>query len=291
MTLTTDFSYQLGNAGFIINDASPTSYPTVDLELVQGLDSAPVRTTVKDREGTEGAYVDAEFDQARTIVLTGLLYDDATNTEITLDQLKGEWAPSTVPIPLYARNPKVGTRMLWVKPIGCNYDIDVLRRLGMCAIKFTAIAGDPRIYSSTETIRTMGVSDVLQTGFGFNLSFNFGFGGITAGNGPALIVNSGNRQTPVKFDIYGPFINPHILDFTSGDELAFDYAISTTTDYLEVDTSTHTVRLNGTDDKRSTLRRPSWFNLESGGNFMGFRVEGGSSVATHMDIHYRSAWR
>lgn len=291
MTLTTDFSYQLGNAGFIINDGSPTAYPTVDLDTVKGLDSAPVRVTVKDREGTDGGYVDAEFDQTRTIVLSGLLYDDATNTEITLDQLKGEWAPSQVPIALYARNPKVGTRMLWVKPQGCNYDIDVLRRLGMCAVTFTALAGDPRIYSSTETIRTMGVSDVLQTGFGFNLGFNFGFGGITAGNGPALIVNTGNRSTPVKFQIYGPFINPHIMNLTTGDEMAFDFAISTTTDYLEVDTSTHTVRFNGTDNQRTTLRRPSWFDLDPGGNYLGFRVEGGSSVATHMDIRYRSAWR
>jgi hypothetical protein len=290
MTLTTDFSFQLGNAGFILNN-NAVVYPTVDITEIKGLDAAPIRLTIRDREGTEGGYVDSEFEQARTIVLSGILYDDATNTEVTLDQLKAEWAPSKVPSALYYHMPKIGDRMLWVKPQGCRYDIDVLRRLGMCAVTFTAVAGDPRIYSAIETIRSMGVSDVLQTGFGFNLGFNFGFGGVTTNTGPAQIVNVGNRSTPVKFQMYGPFIFPHIINYTTGDEMAFDCVIGTTTDYLEVDTSTHTVRLNGTDNLRYTLRRPSWFDLEAGANFIGFRVEGGASIATHMDIHYRSAWR
>lgn len=290
MTLTTDFSFQLGNSGFILNN-NLVVYPTVDITQIQGLDSAPIRLTIRDREGTDGGYVDAEFDQTRTIVLSGVLYDDATNTELTLDQLKQEWAPSRVPIALNYHMPKIGNRLLWVKPQGCKYDITQLRRLGMCEITFTAVAGDPRIYAATETIRSMGVSDVLQTGFGFNLSFNFGFGGVTTNTGPAQIVNAGNRSTPVKFQMYGPFIYPHIINYTTGDEMAFDFAIGTTTDYLEVDTSTHTVRFNGTDNQRSTLRRPSWFDLEPGANFIGFRVEGGSSLATHMDIRYRSAWR
>lgn len=290
MTITADFSFQLGNSGFILND-NKIVYPAVDIVQISGLDSAPVRTSVKDREGTDGGYVDSEYETARTIVLSGYLYDDVTNTDVTLDTLKSDWAPSRYPIALNMKNPKVGNRMLWVYPQGCNYDIDLLRRLGVAAVKFTCIAGDPRIYSGTESLKTMGVSDVLQTGFGFNLSFNFGFGGITTNSAPIQIVNNGNRPTPVKFRIYGPFYNPHIINYTSGDEMAFDYAISTTTDYLEIDTSTHTVRLNGQSSARFSMRRPSWFDLAPGANFMGFRVEGAASVATHMDILYRSAWR
>src|SRR5690349_24840361 len=153
MALTTDFSFQLGSNGFILNDGSPTAYPTVDILEIQGLDSSPVRTTVKDREGTDGAFVDAEFDQARTIVLSGVLYDDALNTEVTLDQLKLEWAPSKVPVAFYYRMPKIGTRMLWVKPVGVNYSLTQLRRNGVCEVTFTAIAGDPRIYASFETVK------------------------------------------------------------------------------------------------------------------------------------------
>lgn len=296
MALTTDFSFQLGLNGFILNDNSPTSYPTVDILEIQGLDSAPVRTTVKDREGTDGAYVDAEFDQARTIVLSGVLYDDAANTEVTLDTLKQQWAPSKVPQALYLRFPKVGTRMLWVKPIGVNYSLTQLRRLGMCEVTFTAIAADPRIYASTETTKSMDVTNVVQTGFGFNRSFNFGFGGVTPNSSAILVVNAGNRPTPVKFRMFGPYINPHIkVSNSQGDyEMAFDMVVDSNSYYLEVDTAARTVRFHalfGAQNRRDTLRRPTWFDLQPGNNYISFDIEGGGAFGTRMDVIYRSAWR
>jgi hypothetical protein len=292
MALAYDFSFQLGNAGMILNDNSPTAYPTIDIHSIKGLDSAPVRQTVKDREGTNGAYVDAEFDQARTVQLGGFLYDDALNTEVTLDRLKSEWAPSRVPVPFYYRFPKVGERMLWVKPVGCNYDIDQLRRLGMCEVTFTAIAGDPRIYAAMLTTANFGVTDLLQTGFGFNRAFNFGFGGVTTNSTPALIMNYGNRSTPAKYRMYGPYLNPHIV--INGSEMVFDMAVLNAGDYLEVDTSTHTVRFvgpYGVQNRRDTLRRPNWVDLQPGQNVVSFRVEGLAGLPTHMEIDYRSAWR
>ena len=294
MTLTTDFSFQLGNSGFILNSAGIT-YPTFDIDTIQGLDSAPIRTSVRDRDGTDGGYVDAEYEQARPIQIAGTLYDDASNTETTLDRLKQEWAPSRVPVPLYFQAPKIGQRMVWVKPGGCHYDIDQLRRLGMCKISFTAIAGDPRIYATTQTVKTIYVSNTIQTGFGFNLAFNFGFGGVTAGISPPLIVNSGNRPTPVLFRMYGPYFNPHIVNTTTGDEMAFNLIVASSLDYLEVDTDARTVRFFsatfGVGNFRDTLRRPSWFQLQPGTNVINFNVEGNSTTATHMDIIFRSAWR
>lgn len=291
MTLTTDFTYQLGNSGFILN-SNATTYPFVDVHNVKGLDSAPSRTSVRDRDGNEGGYVDSEFEQTRTIVLTGVLYDDVMNTEVTTDQLKGEWALSRVPIALYMRHPKVGTRMAWVKPQGVRYDVDQLRRLGTCAIEFTALAGDPRIYSGTESVKTLTVSNVIQTGFAFNLGFNFGFGGVTPATLPPLIINAGNRPTPVKYRMYGPYINPHIV--LNGEEMAFDMVVSDPTYYLEVDTDARTVRFHalfGSQNRRDTLRRPSWTHLQPGSNSVLFNVEGGSAGATHMDVIWRSAWR
>jgi hypothetical protein len=295
MALTTDFSFQLGSSGFILNDGSATAYPTVDILEIQGFDSAPIRASVRDRDGHEGAFVDAEFEQARTVVLSGVLYDDCDHTEVTLDTLKKEWAPSRVPVALYHRLPQVGTRMLWVKPQGVRYSLTQLRRLGMAEVTFTAIAGDPRIYSASESIKTLKISNTIQTGFGFPLAFNFGFGGVTAGAYPPVIGNIGNRSTPVKFRLWGPYINPHIVNYTTGDEMAFDLLVDSTADYLEVDTDARTVRFNsaafGVSNMRDRLRRPSWFELQPGNNTIGFNVEGGGSSATHMDVIYRSAWR
>jgi hypothetical protein len=296
MALTTDFSFQLGTSGFILNDGSATAYPTVDILEIQGLDSAPVRTTVKDREGYDGGYVDAEFDQARTIVLSGVLYDDCDHTEVTLDTLKKEWAPSKVPVALYLRFPQVGTRMLWVKPVGVNYSLSQLRRLGICEITFTAIAGDPRIYAAFETTKSMDVTNVVQTGYGYNKSYNYGYGGVTPNSFAINVVNAGNRPTPAKFRMFGPYINPHIkVSNSAGDfEMAFDMIVDSTSYYLEVDTAARTVRFHGlfgAQNRRDTLRRPSWFDLQPGNNYVSFDIEGGGAFGTRMDVIYRSAWR
>jgi len=295
MTLTMDFTFQLGSNGTIINPNAVT-YPTVDVLEVEGLDSAPVRTTVKDREGADGAFVDAEFDQARTIMIKAVVYDDVNHTETFLDTLKGEWAPSKVPIALNYRNPGVGNRMVWVKPVGCNYSITQLRRLGIVEVTFTAIAADPRLYAGFETTKTMDVTNVVQTGFSFNLSFNFGFGGVTPNAFAINANNAGNRPTPAKFRMYGPYINPHIkVSNSAGDyEMAFDMIVDSSSYYLEVDTAAHTVRFHGlfgAQNRRDTLRRPSWFDLQPGNNYVSFDIEGGGAFGTHMEVIYRSAWR
>lgn len=293
MALADDFTYQMGPSGFILNDDEVK--PFVDILNVKGLDSAPPRTSIRNRDGRDGAYVDSGFEQSRTVALSGTLYDDAGNVEITLDRLKEEWAVSLTPVPFYYRSPGTGGRMMWTYPQGCTYDIDTLRRLGLCDIAFTAVSGDPRIYAESETTRTIGVTNVIQTGMTFNLAFNLGFGGVTSAGYPPLVGNVGNRTTPVKFRLWGPFLNPHIYSYTSNKEMAFDFLVDQTTDYLEIDTNARTVRFHsaiwGVRNARSALRSPSWFDLEPGDNVIGFNVEGNASLATHMDIIYRSAWR
>lgn len=293
MPLVTDFTYQIGASGFILNDDVSDTF--VDIVKVVGIDSAPTRTSVRNRDGRDGAYVDSGFEQSRTISLQGTLYDDAANVELTLDRFKSEWAPSLIPVPLYFRHPGIGGRMVWVYPQGCNYDIETIRRVGLANVTFNAVAGDPRIYAESETTRTIGVTNVIQTGMTFNFGFNLGFGGVTFAGYPPLVGNSGNRKTPVKFRLWGPFLNPHIHSYTSNKEMAFDILVDQSTDYLEIDTNARTVRLHsaawGVRNARDTLRSPSWFDLEAGDNVIGFNVEGNASLATHLDIIYRSAWR
>jgi hypothetical protein len=293
MVLATDFTYQLGTSGFVLN--SDVSLPFVDVTNVKGLDSAPVRTSIRDRDGHEGGYVDSKYSQARTLAITGTLYDAASDVELILDRFKEEWAPSEVPIPLYFRHPSAGNRLLWVYPQGVNYDVDASRRLGITELVFNAVAGDPRIYAESLTTISMFIANSIQTGFAFSLSFPFGFGGVTPVASPPTIVNVGNRSTPVKFRMYGPYINPHVVNQTTGDEMAFDLLVDNASDYLEVDTDARTVRyfsaVYGSYNLRPALRRPSWFDLVKGNNTIAFNVEGGSTTSTHMDVIYRAAWR
>jgi hypothetical protein len=288
MALVDDFSCQLNN-GFVINDGNPTSYPTFDLHTIQGLDSAPFRTTVRDREGTDGAFVDAEYAQARTIVLQGVLYDDCDHTELTLDQLKGEYQPSRVPLPFHFRLPGIGERMVWVIPQGLRYDLTQLRRLGLCEVSITLIAGDPRIYAAFETTRELVLSDTIQTGFGFPLAFDFGFGGITGVADPGFVVNLGNRSTPVRMLVHGPIHNPHIVNETVGRQMVFDLDIATG-EWLEIDSAARTIRTSNGENRRYALRAPAWFDLVPGDNVIRLQSEGGTSVDTRLEVRFRSAW-
>src|SRR5690242_3099537 len=205
MALLTDYTYQIGTSGFILNEEGQTK-PFVDVTGVRGLDSAPVRTSVRNKDGREGAFVDSGFENSRTISITGTLYDDPANVEVTLDRFKEEWASSLTPVPLFFRHPTVGGRMVWAYPQGCNYDVDTTRRLGLTEVTFNAITGDPRIYAESETIRTVGVTNVIQTGTTFPMAFNVGFGGVVSAGFPPVVGNAGNRATPVKFRIWGPFL-------------------------------------------------------------------------------------
>src|SRR5687768_9358567 len=104
MALTDEFSYQLGDAGIILNPDS-LSTPFVDITRVTGLDSPPFRTTERDHEGTDGGFMDAEYEKGRPIILEGLAYANGSELESFLDDLKANFAPSRTLLPFYFKKP------------------------------------------------------------------------------------------------------------------------------------------------------------------------------------------
>lgn len=286
MALTEDLTFKLKDAGVILN--SSVTSPFVDINKVTGLDSAPYRTTERDWEGNDGGFMDAEFEKGRSIVLDGTVYADTGSIESYLDSLKANYAPSTTLQNFYFKVPGQAERLLFVKPLGCRYDWDELRRLGQCAIQFSMFAEDPRIYDSTQSSASVPLGATVYTGFGFNLGFSFGFGGTSSTTDQVTITISGNRPTPPIFSIAGPVTNPRILNDVTGDELRFNITLDVT-DVLTIDTKYKTVRLNGTSNRRSALVAPDWYFLEPGSNTLRYRAE--SSSASILTIYYRNAWR
>lgn len=165
MPLTEDFTYRL-DTGPVLN-ADTASLPFVDITKITGLDSAPFRETIRDHEGTDGGFIDAEFENGREIVLDGTVYASASSAESYLDTLKSNFAPVTSPIPFYILNPGVVERLIYVKPRGARYDVDTARRLGITNIQFGLYAEDPRIYAATESLTTIPFGAEAITGFGF----------------------------------------------------------------------------------------------------------------------------
>jgi hypothetical protein len=274
----------------LLND--DTTLPFVDVEKVVGLDSAPYRETIRDHEGSDGGFIDAEFERGRDVVLEGTVYAsdaaDATATEVYLDSIKANYAPVQTPIPFVFSVPGVEERLIFVKPRGVRYNWELLRRIGITPIQLMMFAEDPRIYTAEESQTTVSYGGDAGLGLAFSAGFSIDFGG-GATPGGATVTNEGNRPAPVEFIITGPIINPVITNSTTDDTLGFTIEL-TASDTLTINTRNRTVYLNGNVNRRNTLNSPAeWFHLEPGDNIIGFG--GLSGTGATLDINFRSAWR
>lgn len=288
MVLANDLTWSLSSTGVVLNDSATT--PFVDIYSAKGFNSAPYRTTQRDHEGDDGGYMDAEFEKGRDLVLNGTLYADASIMESFLDDLKGNWAPSTSLIPLYFKAPGVNERFLYVKPLGINYDWAVDRRLGIADLQFLAFAEDPRIYENNFQTFQAFLGATTFTGFGFNFAFNFTFGGVSLTTDQITFDVAGNRPTPPVFIIHGPVTNPKILNDLTGRQMEFTDLVLSSTDTLTIDTKSKTVKLNDTANRRGNLVAPTWFYLQPGSNTIRFRADSSDPTA-FMEVQYYPAWR
>lgn len=284
--LTEDYVFRMGDTGFTLNSDS-NELPFIDVTKVVGLDSTQVRETEREWEGNDGAFIDAEFERGRRVLIEGTLYDNQIDLETTLDTLKSNYAPSRTLTNFYYKAPGVDERLLLVKPLGVRYDWTQSRRLGAVDLQFNMFAEDPRIYGSTEQSLSLSMGGQVITGFGFNLGFNFGFGGTPVVSGSNAF-NVGNRSTPLVITIPGPVLNPRILHEGLNRTLQFSIDLPSG-QFLEIDTKYKTVRLDGSTNRRNALTGPGWFDLQPGDNFLKYLSESGSATAA--TIEWRPAWR
>lgn len=279
-----DYTFQL-DSGPILN-GDDTIVPFVDIDRVIGLDSAPYRETIRDHEGMDGSFIDAEFERGRDLILEGMAYTDISTVEDFMDQVKANFAPVTTPIPFVFKAPGVDERVIFVKPRGAKYDWLSLRRTGITPIQFLMFAEDPRIYSNDLQTVNMNYGGDATTGFGFNFEFDLDFGVVVPPTGGQVIVG-GNRPTPPVFTITGPVENPRIINLTDGKSLNFTVSLGAS-DTLVVTPATRQVIMNGTINARYTLTTMDWFLLNPGTTDFSL---GGASGSGTLSVVFRDAWR
>ncbi len=285
-SLVNPLTFQL-NEGVVLNDdILLAGQPFVDIDQVTGLDSSPYRETRRDHEGTDGGFIDAEFETGRPITLKGTAYGNGGDLDNYLDSLKSNYSPVRTPIPFYFILANGVTRLTYVKPLGCAYNWDSSRRIGATPIEFKMYAEDPRIYANSLSSATLPIGGIITTGLSFNLTFNLGFGGGGSAAGQ-FINNLGNRSTPLLFTVNGPVTTPQIINDTLGITMTFNIDVGAS-ETLVIDTGNHTVRLNGITNRRNVLLSPTWFSLDPGLTFIRFQAAAGSGTLT---VQFRSAWR
>lgn len=286
MALTEDFTFKLGDSGIVLNTDS-FGLPFFDLSSLAGLDSAPYRETRRDHEGADGGFMDAEFERGRDVILNGDVFADGEDMEEYLDSLKANFAPSTSLIPFYIKSPGVVERLLYVKPLGCKYDWDQIRRIGQARVQLKMFAEDPRIYAAQLSTATIPFVAGSTLGLGFSFGFSFGFGG-SSGTDGVIVNNEGNRPTPPTFTINGPCETPSIRDDTYGHTMTFNISLAAG-ETLVIDTQYKTVKLNGSVNRRGTLLIPDWFYLQPGQTFLRYNAITGTGSS--VSVSFRSAWR
>lgn len=286
MSLTDYYSFRYRDDGVVLNGDSST-VPFIDVLSVDGLDNAPFRATNRAREGDDGGFVDAEFEDMRTIVLEGNIYAAPGSLESLLDSLKSNFAPQRSPQPFYLLAEGVGERTIFCKSLGMRYRWTTDRGLGQVAFQIQLQAEDPTIYGPAQTLTATlaGVS----TGYGYNKSYNRGYGGTTGTVGAVTLNNSGNRDTGGQIVITGPVTNPAVVHDNTGYRLQFNITLAVG-ETLVVDLRNRTVLLNGTTNRRGTMLGTStWFKLSPGYNSI--RFLGTSAGTPTLGVTFRPAYR
>lgn len=244
----------LEDVGVVMN--TDAALPFIDIHSVDGLDSPPVRHSSTPREGTHGGYVDAQFEDIRTITFEGNIYAPVDEYEEYCDLLKANFAPRVAVGPLFTGT-DAGMRVLFAKSLGIRYVKDQMRRLGVSPFQLQFLVEDPRWYDPTPTVQAL----------------------------PGTLALSGNRETTGIITINGSRTNPVITKGSSSLTFAYTLAGGNT---IVIDLDKRTVILNGTTNLRDKLTvTGGWPVLSPGNNVFTLGGTGAGAIS----ISARSAWR
>jgi hypothetical protein len=288
VTLPFAYTCQYDDSGVTLGlDPSTSTSFFVDLTKLDGLDNAPYRVTSRAREGSDGGFLDATFEDMRIVTVEGIAYNCDYGD---LDILKANFAPSAVAKPFYVYLDGIGQRVVFCKSLGIRFATDQAARLQTFPFQVQLQAEDPTIWGDPASTVSTGLVGTFG-GFGFNLSFNFGFGTTVGTAGSASAYNSGNKPADATITITGPVINPTVVHDTLGYALALNYSL-VAGDTLTINLRNRTVILNGTANRRSVLLGTSrWFLLQPGSNPILFLGTAGVGGTPNMTVTYRSAYR
>lgn len=249
-----DYEYQFDDDGMLLNSSDAgvaAALPFFDVQKVSGLDSPEFRTATRSHEGVDGGYIDSEYMEMRTVVIEGVIYADPTDPDSICDELRYNFRPTADARPFYFKHPSKPARVVFGKGQGARYDLEQLRRWGSTACQCTIVCPVPYIYDAEPTINVGDLGGVY-TGFGFDLGFDFGFGGNNNYDGGVTVFNAGNHAAYPVVTIFGPVEHPGLSESQSGRRVTFDLTLGTQ-EYLEVDFLRHRVTRNGTSSERASL--------------------------------------
>jgi hypothetical protein len=283
-----DFSLQYGTSGLLLNGLPLSDGTIIDVDQVDGLDEAPVKSSEASYEGRDGGILNAFFSDMRKPKITGTIYGGTNSVFNTIDLLKANFAVGLQAQPLFFQQAGQTPRQLFCKSLGFNYSWTAAMRLNNTPFTINLQAEDPTIYGTTNYM-PVGYFQTLgsQPGYHWSRAWSYSWGG---GNpiGQTLLVNNGNKAVGFLATIQGQACNnPTLISDTTGLNIATNIIIGAT-DVLTFDFYQKSLFLNGVS-KHAAITNEGWFQLQPGLNSI--RLQVASVTAAQILFNFYDGWR
>lgn len=239
---------QLEFNGYLLGDNDTTF-----LDEITGWDDLPgIDSGNTPRSNSHGAWVGKKLANQRIITWSGRFSpSDLSLWDKSLRDLRSAFTVpmDTEELPIVIRS--IGEKKMCFGSV-VKRSIPMNRAYGYygAEVSIQFECSDPRRYSLNENAWTLELPPVVAVGLSYPLSYPLNYGTeVTSSVG--TLFNDGDVVTPATMTFYGPATNPALTNKTAGTRLEFDI-ILTAEDFLEVDTRTGTVLLNGVADRLYT---------------------------------------
>lgn len=266
---------------------------TTFMDSIVGWDDLPgVESGNTSRGNSHGAWVGRKLSQQRVITWQGRF--SPTLPELWEEELRR-------------------LREAFSLPLGTEEDVIVVQSIGERRLCFGSVVArsipmdrsygyyganvsiqfecsDPRRYSLNENFWNLELPPQVDVGLSYPLSYPLDYGvEVTSSNG--VLINDGDVVSPVTLSFAGPVTKPALINKTANTKLEFDITLATD-EFLEINTRTGTVLLNGVADRMFTRTARSApllsFGLMPGENEMQITAEDWNSPAA-VGIMWRDA--
>jgi hypothetical protein len=255
-------------------------------KIAGAADMPGIRATDSLRAYQHGHFRGVDLSAGRVVDITFAIVGDDNpdylNLVGALETATVLQSSAELPLLLYGSTRRINCRP---RKRAIAYDAGQYQRTGTVDVQF--VSSDPRVYDANLTTLAIPVS-VSSGGAAWPWVWPVAWG--TAGTlGVANAVNNGNFPTRPVAVIAGPVDNPQLQNAATGQYVQFAITLGVS-DTLTVDFDAHSVLLNGTASRRSTMVSGSqWWELAPGTTQILYSANT-VQVGSFATITFRSAW-
>lgn len=273
----------------VFNDPTSPYYAGVlNPEECSGLDSAESRENAQERTEQDGAIQGNNWYGKRPVILAG------TISPISGAVQRSEMAGRI----MQASNAMRGDATLAWTPEG-GETVFVKGRRNSNGVKIVGpwikkfqmalTCADPRIYSAVLNTTEVASSGGVEGGRTYDKTYDYKYGA-TSPTGIIHVINNGWGESPPIVRVWGPGINPSIINNTTGQAINLVYTLNAE-EYLELDFFARTITLGGTASRYYAMQYETseWWYLQPGSNEIRLTYASFETGAK-MQLFYRDAW-